>query len=138
MQGIEENCYFRHRYSRITVVIGRSLITPYLLKTKKRPAYTKNLTVVANELNQFFSKVVKNSADASRHLSEENNITIRELSTDANTSSTPDELFNLRTVTCEEVRRVIASLPLNKSPGPEKVSARIQKGLLACHTRPFD
>ena len=114
MQGNEENRYFRHRCSRITVVIGRSLVTPYLLKTKKRPAYTKNLTVVAIELNQFFSKVVKNAADVSRHLSEENNITIRELSTDANTSSTPDELFNLRTVTYEEVPRVVASLPLNK------------------------
>ena len=103
MQGNEENRYFRHRYSRITVVIGRSLVTPYLLKTKKRTAYTKNLTVVANE---------------------------RELSTDANTSSTPDELFNLRTVKYEEVRRVVASLPLNKSPGPEKVGARILKDCL--------
>ena len=73
---------------------------------------------------------MKNAADVSRHLSEENNITIRELSTDANTRSTPDELFNLRTVTYEEVRRVVASLPLNKSPGPEKVSARILKDCL--------
>ena len=82
-------------------------------KDKERPAYTKNLTVAANEFNQFFSKVGKNAADASRHLSEENNITIRELSTDTNTSPTPDELFNLRAMTCEEVRRVVASLPLN-------------------------
>ena len=33
-------------------------------------------------------------------------------------------------MTCEEVRRVVASLPLNKSPEPDKVSARILKDCL--------
>ena len=99
-------------------------------KDKESPAYTKNLSVVANEFNQFFSKVGKNAADASRHLSEENIITICELSIDAGTSLAPDELFNLRTVTVEEVHRAVASLPLNKSPGPDKVNARILKDCL--------
>ena len=96
-------------------------------KNKESPAYTKNLSVVANEFNQYFSKVGKNAADASRRLSEENNITIRELSINAATSLASDELFNLRTVTVEEVCRAVASLPLNKSPGPDKVNSRILK-----------
>ena len=33
-------------------------------------------------------------------------------------------------MTCEEVRRAVAYLPLNKSPGPDKVSARILKDYL--------
>ena len=33
-------------------------------------------------------------------------------------------------MSCEEVRRVVASLPLNKSPGPDKVNARILKDCL--------
>ena len=70
-------------------------------------------------------KSAKNAADASRHLSEENNMTIHELSINAATSLASDELFNLRTVTVEEVRRAVASLPLNKSPGPDKVNSRI-------------
>ena len=33
-------------------------------------------------------------------------------------------------MSCEEVRRIVASLPLNKSPGPDKVSARTLKNCL--------
>ena len=55
-------------------------------KNKDIPTYTKNLTVVTNEFNQFFSKVGKNAADSSRKLAEENNITIRELSSVADTN----------------------------------------------------
>lgn len=33
-------------------------------------------------------------------------------------------------MSCEEVRRVVASLPLSKSPGPDKVNARILKDCL--------
>ena len=40
------------------------------------------------------------------------------------------DLFSFRTVTSEEVRRVIASLPLNKSPGPDKINSRILKDCL--------
>ena len=99
-------------------------------KDKERPTYTKNLTVLANEFNHFFSMVGKNTADSSRHLAEENNITIQELSSDADTSLAPGEQFNLKPVTCEEVRRVVTFLPRNKSPGPDKVSARILKDCL--------
>ena len=99
-------------------------------KDKERPTYTKNLTVLANEFNQFFSMVGKNAADSSRHLAEENNITIRKLSSDADTSLAPGEQFNLKPMTCEEVRRVVTSLPLNKSTGPDKVSAHILKDCL--------
>ena len=50
----------------------------------------------------------------------------------------PSELFNFRTVASEEVRRVLASLPLNKSPGPDKVSARILKDCLSVILGPYD
>ena len=40
------------------------------------------------------------------------------------------ELFHLRTVSREEVRRIVTSLPMNKSPGPDKISARVLKDCL--------
>ena len=41
-----------------------------------------------------------------------------------------EDLFSFRTVTSEEVRRVISSLPLNKSRGPDKINSRILKDCL--------
>ena len=96
----EEVRLHKNNRSSLWMIINQAIHS----KDKGSPAYTIKLSVVANEFNQFFSKVGKNAADASRHLSEENNITIRELSIDAGTSLAPDELFNLRTVTVEEVR----------------------------------
>ena len=61
-------------------------------------------------------------------LAEENNITLEE--TPLKTIHMPSEnLFSFRTVTSEE-RRVISSLPLNKSPGPDKINSRILKDRL--------
>ena len=40
------------------------------------------------------------------------------------------ELLNLRTVSLEEVRRIVTSLPMNKSPGLDKISACVLKDCL--------
>ena len=80
-------------------------------------SYTKDPKTVANEFNQFFSSIGSNTADASIRLAEENNITLEE--SPLKTTHMPSEdLFSFRTVTSEEVRRVISFLPLNKSPRP--------------------
>ena len=98
-------------------------------KSKEKHTYTKDPKTVADEFNQFFSSVGKNTADASIRLAEENNITVEE--TPLETVYMPSQdLFSFRTVTSEEVRRVIASLPLNKSPGPDKINSRILKDCL--------
>lgn len=64
----EEVRLHKNNPSSIWKIINRAI--PSRSKDKESPAYTKNLSVVANEFNQFFSKVGKNAADASRHLSE--------------------------------------------------------------------
>ena len=94
-------------------------------------SYTKDPKTVANEFNQFFSSIGSNTADASIRLAEENNIILEE--TPLKTIHMPsgsEDLFPFRTVTSEEVRRVISSLPLNKSPGPDKINSRILKDCL--------
>ena len=85
-------------------------------------SYTKDLKTVANEFNQFFLSIGSNTADASIRLVEENNITPEE--SPLKTIHMPSEdLFSFRTVTSEELRRVMSSLPLNKSPGSDKINS---------------
>ena len=69
-------------------------------------SYAKDPKTVANEFNQFFSFIGSNTAGASIRLADDNNITLEE--TPLKTIHMPsEELFSFRTVTSEEVRRVI-------------------------------
>ena len=79
-----------------------------------------------NEFNQFFAKVGLNAADAAQRLRE--NIIVRDFSSENGIDTTSMEVFNLRTV--EEVRRIVTSLPMNKSLGPDKISACVLKDCL--------
>ena len=97
-------------------------------KDKQRPAFTKDVAVLTNEFNQFFAKVGLNAADAAQRLRE--NIIVRDFSSENGIDTTSMELFNLRTVSLEEVRRIVTSLPMNKSPGPDKISACVLKDCL--------
>lgn len=38
--------------------------------------------------------------------------------------------FDFKHVSCEEVQRIISSLPLNKSPGPDKIHIRVYRDCL--------
>ena len=40
------------------------------------------------------------------------------------------DLFDFKRVSCEEMRRIISSLPLNKSPGPDKIHTRVYRDCL--------
>ena len=71
-------------------------------RTRTRPAFTKDVTVLTNEFNQFFAKVGLNAADAVQRLREEHNIIVRDFSSETGIDTTSMELFNLRTVSREE------------------------------------
>ena len=86
------------------------------------------MAVLTNKFNQFFAKVGLNAADAAQRLRE--NIIVRDFSSENGIDTTSMELFNLRTVSLEEVRRIVTSLPMNKSPGPDKISACVLKDCL--------
>ena len=82
-------------------------------KDKQRPAFTKDVTVLTNEFNQFFAKVGLNAADAVQHLREEHNIIVRYFSSETGIDTTSMQLFSLRTVSHEEVCQIVISLPMN-------------------------
>ena len=85
-------------------------------KRKERQIYKGDHKSLANDFNQFFSSVGENAVRASTHLADTNNINIRE---SIETVVIPEiDQFKFRAVTYHEVRRVVLSLPLNKSSGP--------------------
>ena len=84
------------------------------------------MAILTNEFNQFLAKVGLNAADTAQRLRE--NIIVRDFSSENGIDTTSMEVFNLRTV--EEVRRIVTSLPMNKSLGPDKISACVLKDCL--------
>ena len=84
------------------------------------------MAILTNEFKSFFAKVGLNAADTAQRLRE--NIIVRDFSSENGIDTTSMEVFNLRTV--EEVRRIVTSLPMNKSLGPDKISACVLKDCL--------
>ena len=84
------------------------------------------MAILTNEFQPFFAKVGLNAADTAQRLRE--NIIVRDFSSENGIDTTSMEVFNLRTV--EEVRRIVTSLPMNKSLGPDKISACVLKDCL--------
>ena len=66
----------------------------------------------------FFMSFGKTAALVAGHLAEINNITWS------------GDLFDFKRVSCEGVRRIISSLQLNKSPGPDKIHTRVYRDCL--------
>ena len=124
---LEEVSANKTNSSSLWKIINRAIPSKDILG----PAFTKDTSVLADEFNQFFAQVGPNAAKAVLSLREEHNITAQEHSTEVTTTiTTPVELFNLRTVSCEEIRQIVTSLPTNKSPGPDKISVRVLKDCL--------
>ena len=69
-----------------------------------------------------FSSVGSRAADAVAQLARDKNITYLNSSLLLPALSTAD-CFSFSPMSCEVVRRVILSLPLNKAPGPDKIKA---------------
>ena len=75
----------------------------------------------------FLRQLVRLNPLAASHLAEINNITWSEQQLPLPPAG---DLFDFKRVSCEEVRRIISSLPLNKSPGPDKIHTRVYRDRL--------
>ena len=58
------------------------------------------------------------------------NFSGKKVSAETGIDTSSMELFNIRAVSREEVCRIVTSLPMNKSPGPDNISARVLKDCL--------
>ena len=92
-------------------------------KECSKPVYSKDSTKVADDFNTYFATVGKNTAQAVKKLSEDNNI--QPCPYLSNPAFRCPEAFKFVAVSEDEILRTIMSIPVNKSPGPDKINMRI-------------
>ena len=100
-------------------------------KESTKLCYKNDHTRIAEEFNTYFTLVGRLTAAKVRKLAVENGIltTPPEVSTTYN-YITSEEMFQLRDVSPNEVRRIILETPPRKAPGPDKISFRFLKDSL--------
>ena len=100
-------------------------------KESTKLCYQNDHRRIAEEFNTYFPSVGRLTADKVRKLAKENGIltTRPEVSTTHN-YITSEEMFQLRTFSPNEVRRIILETPSHKAPGPDKISFRFLKDSL--------
>ncbi len=100
-------------------------------KESTNAGYQKDHSRIAEEFNSYFNSVGRLTADKVKELAEENGISITSSDTSTtNKYTTSEEMFTLRDVTPNEVRKIILETPSHKAPGPDKISFRFLKDSL--------
>ena len=97
-------------------------------KDVSQPEYTKDLSILANEFNAYFTSVGGTVSESSKSLAVEHNLPALPSPT-AIEHNAADE-FHFHHVSCIEVQNVVRSFPSNKAPGRDKVSMRVIKDAL--------
>ena len=99
-------------------------------KEKEKQVYIKDLKILVEEFNQYFTSVGRNTAVMASNLAKENNIILSNPLLNSVTYPL-EQQFNFKPVTCTEVQCIIImAMPKNKSPGPDKINMRIIRDCL--------
>ena len=106
-------------------------VIKYRVPSKNRvpQVYNKDSKVLVQEFNQFFSSVDKNTSDSASTVTSMINATMQPdpslLSSNSSVADSATSTFSFQPVSCNEVKRIILTMPSNKSPGFDKVSMKV-------------
>ena len=101
------------------------VINQTLPRKEKSHLNTKNTQSLAEEFNIYFSTVGEKTVQSMKQLAINYNIPLYTINQIPTTSERQEIVpFDFVTVTADEIKRRIMSLPNNKSPGPDKISMR--------------
>ena len=98
-------------------------------KNRAPQVYNKDPKVLVEEFNHFFTSVGKNTADSASTIASTINASMQPdpslLSPNSSVADSTTITFSFQPVSCNEVKRIILTLPSNKSPGFDKVTTKV-------------
>ena len=92
-------------------------------------AHSPSQSLQADQFNSFFTSVGANATITSKQLAEDYDLNITRARPTPRTFPDEDQ-FHFKPVSCNEVEKVIKSMPSNKAPGYDKIPIRIYKDCL--------
>ena len=106
-----------------------------LSKEKVTQVYINDLKIPAEEFNQYFTSMGRNTAETASNLANQNDIILSHSRLKSVTYPL-EQQSNFRPVTCI-VRRIIMAMLNIKSPGPDKINMRVIKDCLQVISGPL-
>ena len=97
--------------------------------------YTKDLRVIADEFNQYFTSVGQKTAETVLNLAREYNINM--ISTIAPSIIAASEQFEFKSITQLDLETCIGKMPANKSPGADKIPIKVFQDCLSNISSPL-
>ena len=129
------NCihtYFVFNYSGISLVctgeIWKTIRRAVPKKSSCTTHYTKDLSILANEFNQFF--ILVNAAGKSAELTPSLGLTDYLPSYSNNSPKSGEGLFDFKPASCSDVREVLTVMLSNKAPGYDRIPLFVIKDCL--------
>ena len=129
------NCihtYFVFNYSGISLVctgeIWKTIRRAVPKKSSCTTHYTKDLSILANEFNQFF--ILVNAAGKSAELTLSLGLTDYLPSCSNNSPKSGEGLFDFKPASCSDVREVLTVMLSNKAPGYDRIPMFVIKDCL--------
>lgn len=98
-------------------------------KEISRPVYSRNVSELANEFNDFFTSVGAKASADSRAMAITYDLPRTSLEIPIDPCA-EDDKFYFHPVSCDVIRRIVYSFPSNQAPGPDKVSMSLIKDAL--------
>ena len=101
-------------------------------KESTQTVYSRDVKIIADELNDFFSTVGSRAAEASASLALTHDLSTVSLPMISDQNMPDSEKFHFQAVSENEIKRIVMSFQSNKAPGYDKVPMAVIKDALPC------
>ena len=101
-------------------------------KESTQAVYSRDVKIIADEFNEFFSTVGSRAAEASASLALTHDLSTVTLPMISDQNMPESEKFHFQAVSENEIKRIVMSFQSNKAPGYDKVPMAVLKDGLPC------